>query len=89
MPDLISKKTRYEFREFFVSMTLRQIELEFDAADIVCDTEHTPSVSGQRRTLVEQYYHSVDWGTPADVGLGVGALFLNPASLPLGDDADC
>jgi hypothetical protein len=32
--EIISKKTRYEFREFLVGWTLREIEMEFDAADI-------------------------------------------------------
>jgi hypothetical protein len=34
--EIISKKTRYEFREFFVGWVLREIEMEFDAADIPC-----------------------------------------------------
>ena len=59
--DLISKKTRYEFREYFVGWTLRTIEAEFDAADVPCDAAFQPAISGQRRSLVEQYYHAVDW----------------------------
>ena len=39
--ELISKKTRYEFREYFVGMTLRQIEMEFDAADVPFDEDRT------------------------------------------------
>ena len=35
--DIISKKTRYEFREYFVGLTLREIEMEFDAADVPFD----------------------------------------------------
>jgi hypothetical protein len=65
--DLISKKTRYEFREFLVGWTLRQIEMEFDSADIQCDMGYTPFESGARRSLVEQYYHSLDFTAPADV----------------------
>jgi hypothetical protein len=65
--DLISKKTRYEFREYLVGYTLREIELEFDAADILPDAKYNPGISGQRRTLVEQYYHSIDWKNPKDV----------------------
>lgn len=57
---LMSKKTLSEFREFFVGWVLRQIETEFDAADIACDTAFTPSCSGARRSLVEQYYHTLD-----------------------------
>lgn len=65
--DLISKKTRYELREYFVGTSLREIESEFDAADITADLDFEPPVSGQRRTLVEQYYHSIDWTKWSDV----------------------
>jgi len=65
--DLISKKTRYEFREHFVSIVLREIETEFDAADISRDYDYVPSVSGQRRALVEQHYQSIDWTKQADI----------------------
>jgi hypothetical protein len=67
VPDLISKKTRQEFREYFVSTTLRVIADEFDAADAPCDSAYDSPVSGQRRGLVEQYYHSVDWTKWSDV----------------------
>lgn len=67
MPELISKKTRLEFREFLVGWTLREIEMEFDSADVDCDAQYDPQVGGQRRTLVEQYYHSVDFTVPSDV----------------------
>ncbi len=33
MRDMISKKTRNEFREYFVGTTRREISQEFDAAD--------------------------------------------------------
>ncbi len=59
--ELISKKTRIEFREHFVEWTLREIETEFDSADVPFADDYTPTVSGQRRSLVEQYYHAVDW----------------------------
>jgi len=65
--DLISKKTRYEFREFLVDWTLREIEGEFDAADVERDTDFIPPCSGQRRSLVEQYYHTVDWTSRSDL----------------------
>jgi hypothetical protein len=64
---LIGKKSMYELREYFVGCVLREIELEFDAADISCDTTYEPPVSGQRRSLVEQYYHSIDPTSPRDV----------------------
>lgn len=59
--DIISKKTRYEFREHYVSYYLRQIEQEFDAADIDCDKNYSPNLSGERRSLVEKYYHTINW----------------------------
>ena len=65
--DLISKKTRYELREYFVGTTLREIEREFDAADILRDEDYTPPVPGQRRSLVEQYYHTINWTKWRDV----------------------
>ncbi len=64
--DLISKKTRLEFREYFVSSTLREIEMEFEAADIPRSQDYEAPVSGQRRSLVEQYYHSLDFSNWRD-----------------------
>lgn len=66
MRDLISKKTRNIFREYLVSWTLREIEMEFEAADIPFDSDYDPGLSGARRTLVEQYYHSLDLSDPTD-----------------------
>ncbi len=67
MPDLISKKTRLEFREYFVGTTLRIISDEFDAADVPFDGEYVPPETGERRSLVEQYYHAVDFTSWRDV----------------------
>lgn len=65
--ELLSMKTRQVFRENMVGWVLREITDEFDAAKVDCDLSHQPSVSGQRRTLVEQYYHTVDWADPTQV----------------------
>ncbi len=65
--DLISIKTRQVFREYLVGTTLRFISDEFDAARIDCDADYQPSVTGQRRWLVEQYYHTVNWTDWRDV----------------------
>jgi hypothetical protein len=67
MADLISKKTRNEFREYFVGTTLRTIYNEFDAADVPFASDYSPPESGQRRALVEQYYHAVDFSSWRDV----------------------
>jgi hypothetical protein len=65
--DLISKKTRNELCEYFVGTTLREIETEFDNVDIECDLDFSPNISGQRRTLVHQYYHTLNWLNWSDV----------------------
>lgn len=65
--DIISKKTRGEFREYFVGWTLREIEMEFDAADVLIDEDYKPPCTGARRSLVEKYYHTVDWSRWSDV----------------------
>ncbi len=65
--ELLSMKTRQVFRENMVGWVLREITDEFDAAKVDCDLSYQPSVSGQRRTLVEQYYHTVDWADPTQV----------------------
>ena len=65
--DLISIKTRQLFREYFVGTTLRFISDEFDAARVDCDSAYQPPVSGARRSLVEQYFHSVNWTDWRDV----------------------
>lgn len=62
MPDaIISPKTRTEFREYFVGATLREIRDAFDGAEVPCDLDYQPPTSGERRSLVEQYYRKVDW----------------------------
>lgn len=55
---IISKKTRKEFREYFVNKAIREIGDAFDGAGV---RGFDPQLSGQRRTLVEQYDHSVNW----------------------------
>ncbi|HEY0151052.1 MAG TPA: abortive infection family protein [Longimicrobium sp.] len=63
MPDLISRQTRTGFREIMVSHSaVREIREEFDAAHIRWDAEHsTTGIDGARRSLVEQFYATVDW----------------------------
>lgn len=68
MSDLISKRTRQEFREYFVGTSLRIIGDAFDAEDVHRDRNYNPPEGGARRSFVEQYYHSVDWRNPSDVG---------------------
>lgn len=63
--DIISKKTRSEFKDFFVTTTLREISKYFDNHDVPY-TEHPENTDygGQRRTLVENYYTGIDWTNP-------------------------
>lgn len=65
--DLISKTTRNEFRELLVDYSLREIELTFDAGGLAPRADYQPTVSGQRRGLVEAYYASLDFASAADV----------------------
>ncbi len=65
--ELISIKTRQVFRENMVGWVLREISDEFDAAKIDGDLSFQPSVSGQRRTLIEQYYHTIDWNDSSQI----------------------
>jgi hypothetical protein len=65
--ELISKKTRNEFREYLVGWILRKIEMEFEGAYIECRSGYSPPMSGARRSLVEQYYASLDFTKWDDV----------------------
>jgi hypothetical protein len=65
--DLISKTTRNEFRELLVGYTLREIEMTFDAGGITPRADYQPTVSGQRRGLVEAYYANLDFSSRSDV----------------------
>ena len=65
--DLISAKTRLEFREYFVGTTLAIITDAFRVAGIACDDAYDPALSGQRRTLVEQHYHTLNFARWVDV----------------------
>jgi len=71
--DIISKATRKEFREWLVGSYLREIDDIFEAAGVKCDQAYESPVNGQRRSLVEQYYHSVDWTDRESVGRVISA----------------
>lgn len=66
-PELISRKTRQKFREYFVTTSLAHIEDAFGAEGFVPDLQFDPPVGGQRRALVEQFYHEIDWRDKGDV----------------------
>ncbi len=66
--DFISKSTRTEFREVLVKWyTLRTINIAFGNEEFVPDFSFFPDVDGERRTLVEQYYQTIDFGDPQQV----------------------
>lgn len=70
---LISKSLRNALREFLVGLTLREIRLAFEAAGVDADPEHLPNETGDRRRLVEQHYHTLDFAKPADARRFVAA----------------
>ena len=65
--EIISKATRNEFREVLVGFTLREIEMIFEAAHMEPRVDYEPPVSGQRRSLIEQYYANIDFSSQKDV----------------------
>jgi hypothetical protein len=72
-PDLVSPRTRRAFREHLVDWTLRAIQDLFENEGIQLG-QGSPAVTGQRRSLVERYYATVDWtsareGSPGPAGL--------------------
>ena len=67
MKEILSKATRNEFREAFTYFSLREIETMFDAGELSPDTGYAPTVGGQRRGLVEQYYAALDFANHDDI----------------------
>jgi hypothetical protein len=65
--DLVSRKTRLEFREYFVGTSLAHVDDAFALADIEPCDSFTPPCSGARRGRVEQYYASLDFSKSSDV----------------------
>ena len=78
--DLISKTTRNEFRETLVGFVSRDIEMFFDGSGLTCNEDYNPPVSGARRSLVEQYYASINFSSPNDIKkllVAYGEIVLN------------
>lgn len=68
--DLISRQTLNGFREAMVDYwVLRNIEEAFENEGVKCNLTFVPPnyISGQRRTLVEQYYSSITFHKMNDV----------------------
>ena len=66
--DLISPATRNRFREALVGFVVREIDMFFEEAGLSPDLEYSPPQQGVRRSLVEQYYRKIDFGSPVDIG---------------------
>ncbi len=65
--EMISKALRHNFREFCSTVPLRLINDMFQSCDIQPgNLPQDMRVSGERRTLVEQYYASLDWTRKTD-----------------------
>lgn len=65
--DLLSLKTRTKFREWMTGWVLREIDEEFQSVGLHVLLGFEPSVGGQRRALVEQYYAAIDFSSWEDV----------------------
>ena len=85
--EMISKRTRNEFREAMANWwVLRNIAEAFESEGVRCNTAFVPPdyISGQRRTLVEQYYSTVSFSDTNDVNrvLRVFELVLEDKPYP-------
>lgn len=58
---LLRKALLRSLREYWVGTTLATITDDFANGSFEPDTEFEPPLTGARRTLVEQFYHSIDW----------------------------
>jgi hypothetical protein len=77
--DLISKRLRNLLKDHLASnSTLREIENEFEAAEIPFVEAQPQNMAGQRRTLVQGYYNGLDFADPGDARkfLNVLAVFM-------------
>lgn len=66
----ISRKIQIEFRDAMKDHLVKsQISKIFDSADVICDLGYVPpaNISGERRTLVEQYFSTIKWDRPIDL----------------------
>lgn len=63
--DLVSIRTRLLLKEELASQTLRQIRYDFDGEGFEPDLAHVSQESGERRSLVDQYYAKVEWANHA------------------------
>jgi hypothetical protein len=81
--ELVSPRTRRAFREHLVGWPLRAIQDLFENEGLQ-PGQGSPAVTGQRRSLVERYYATVNWTSPQEVGRVLRAYehVLADADLP-------
>ncbi|MBC7284487.1 hypothetical protein [Hoeflea sp.] len=75
----LSRRLRNLLADYLAgSSTLREIENEFDAADVPFVPATGQNTGGQRRTLLAGYYNGLDFSDPADIRkfLNVLAVFM-------------
>lgn len=71
--EIISRSTRNEFREVLTGFTLREVNMVFESAGLTPRRDFISPFSGQRRSLVEQYYANVDFTSLSDIQKVVAA----------------
>jgi hypothetical protein len=79
--ELIGRRLRSLLMDYLSSNSvLREIDDEFQAADIPRGSDPNPIVGGQRRSLVQAYYNGLNFSDPKDV-----RKFLNVLSVFMGN----
>lgn len=88
---IISLQTRIAFRENFSNNgVLQTIRDAFDGVGIRCDSSFIPSSDMmQRRTLVEQYYSTINWEDHAQVKCVINIFENELHKLLVGSDSSC
>lgn len=61
----LSVTERAELAEWIASSL--EVQAAVERAWLDEDLSYNPKIGGQRRTLVEQYYHTVNWSDPGDI----------------------
>lgn len=85
--EYINPALRFEFREFCVSLYLRQIDDIFTMAELTPGVlPQNPNVSGDRRSRVQEYYEGIDWGNINDarkflkvIGMVLSQSYIDPS----------
>jgi HEPN domain-containing protein len=65
--ELLTKQLREEFRDVLSTFVLREINEIFEAGGLEPDLDFISQASGQRRSLVDQYYANIDFTNRGDI----------------------